>query len=214
MTQKPSPLYKRKSPHRYSKPVILLICEGIRTEPNYFSFLKEKLRLSGLHIGPNCGQNLPIMVSYIKDHLTDLKLEYMFDEIWCICDDDGIAMNRAALNDAFQAGIKVAYSNPCFELWIYLHLQYSSASVSTSQICDKLRLLVPAYSKTWCRFAEVYDNTNAAIRHAKRLREHHEQAGSSLYDNPSTTVDMLVTQLMTQVRATKGTPLHSAALDG
>ncbi len=196
MTQKPSPLYRRKAPHRSSQPVILLICEGTKTEPNYINFLKGKLRLSGLHIGPNCGQNLATMVSYIKDHLQELKFEYMFDEIWCVCDDDGIAVNRAALSAAFQAGIQVAYSNPCFELWLYLHMQYSSAPVSTSQICDKLKLLVPAYNKAWCLFGDVYDSTSTAIRHAKRLREHHEQAGASSYDNPSTTVDLLVTQLM------------------
>ena len=47
--------------------------------------------------------------------------------IWCVFDFDEHPNLSQAITEAAQSGIDVAVSNPCFELWLVLHLQDQTA---------------------------------------------------------------------------------------
>lgn len=95
----------------------------------------------------------------------------------------------AALALAAKAGIKVAVSNPCFELWLLLHHEDCSAHCAD---CDavqvRLRKRVPAYDKTRLRFRDFAGGLDQAIALARKL----DPTGTDHIRNPSTGVWRLV----------------------
>ncbi len=57
-----------------------------------------------------------------------------FDEIWCVFDVDAHPDLNSAVSEARDAGIRTAVSNPCFELWLVLHVQDWTAEVHRHEI--------------------------------------------------------------------------------
>ena len=56
-----------------------------------------------------------------------------YDEIWCVFDIDEHPNVPQAVEEARQVGVEVAVSNPCFELWLVLHIRdRETARESTS----------------------------------------------------------------------------------
>lgn len=105
---------------------ILIVCEG-QTEKLYFeSFpvLAAKVKAIDLQ-----GQSKLKLVELTKDIEETSDTEY--NEIWCVFDmdvkrgADEFADFDNAINKALLLGYKVGYSNDSFELWFYLHYNYS-----------------------------------------------------------------------------------------
>ncbi|MFJ9715057.1 RloB family protein [Streptomyces sp. NPDC101213] len=55
-------------------------------------------------------------------------------QVWCLFDHDNYAYVRDALDQAERAGIGVAFSHPCFEVWRLAH--YKPVSGSFAGVCD------------------------------------------------------------------------------
>ena len=64
-----------------------------------------------------------------------------FDELWCVFDVDQHEGLAEAISDARNNSINVAVSNPCFELWLVLHLRDKTAFSSTVDIQRESRYL-------------------------------------------------------------------------
>ena len=67
-----------------------------------------------------------------------------FDEIWCVFDVDEHPNRSQAIFEARQSDINVAVSNPCFELWLVLHVEGRARPVHRSDIqrdATKLNLI-------------------------------------------------------------------------
>ncbi len=63
------------------------------------------------------------------------KLEEKYlPQVWCLFDHDNYAYVRDALDQAEKAGIGVAFSHPCFEVWRLAH--YKPVSGSFAGVCD------------------------------------------------------------------------------
>jgi len=116
-----------------------------------------------------------------------------FDEIWCVFDHDNHPDLNAALGLARNAGIKVAFSNPCIELWFILHFQDQRAWISGP---DARRL-----SRTLLGCSKVLDGQaletlvtryGDAAERAKALLGMHRANGSPDNENPSSGVWELV----------------------
>ncbi len=109
------------------KKTILIVCEGKNTEPLYFkSFPVLTLRVKTVGIG----QSKLKLIEYTQN----LTKNDTFDEVWCVFDLDikhDIANCVSDFNNAIakgkDLGFKVAYSNDAFELWFYLHYQYTDS---------------------------------------------------------------------------------------
>lgn len=115
-----------------------------------------------------------------------------YDDVWCVFDHDGRDYISKILADAaVSPAVSVAFSNPCFELWYFLHYQYSARSCNQNQMFDNLKNHISNYSKDKDVFSQL-PTWDIAVTHAARLRRDHESAGDLLTDNPSTNVDVLV----------------------
>ena len=177
-------------------PLVLIVCEGERTEPNYFEALKADLRVSVNVEVIGLGQNTDSLV----ERTIELSQEDSYSAVWCVFDRDSFPAGRfnRAIQLAESNGIKVAYSNECFELWYLLHFEYLTSACSRHDYPGKLtRYLSRKYDK---RDRFVYRDTRqhlaTAIRNSKRLLTIHNTTDVGQH-NPSTTVHLLVEALQT-----------------
>jgi hypothetical protein len=170
------------------------VCEGEKTEPNYFvSFPvpKEVITVRGI------GAHTVRLVQRAID-LRDADPE-AYDEVWCVLDRNSFPPERfnQALALAQRAGIKVAYSNEAFELWYLLHFHFYSTAVPRADYMTKLDGLLghPYKKNSGTLYEELEDRQQIAIANARRLLALYEPCNPS-QDNPSTTVHLLVEELL------------------
>lgn len=99
---------------REIKQRFLIVCEGEKTEPNYFKAFRVpkdvKLVVRGL------GQNPSNLMDQTKKWANQEDEDY--NQIWCVFDRDSWTTEdfNNALTKAKNEGIQVAYSNEAFEL--------------------------------------------------------------------------------------------------
>jgi GT2 family glycosyltransferase len=98
----------------------------------YFEHLHlPRVRILVLSTPVNSGLSAPVhVVDRLKDAFANVKRRgeiQIGDEFWVLLDTDHHFRDRnlpgtlQALQEARQAGLEVAVSNPCFELWLLLH---------------------------------------------------------------------------------------------
>lgn len=211
-SRRPRPSRETRSakPKREPYDLILIVCEGEKTEPNYFRDLIAELRLSTANVeiaGEQCGSSPATVVQYAVDRF---QATGGYDRVFCVFDRD-IHPGFAAARDRCHAirrkfGDKAVQfesitSNPCFEYWLILHLRdtrkpYRAAGRKSAGdlALEDLLVLLPQYRKGASIYASLRDGIDNAISRARRGR----QEG---LDNPSTEVDILVEYL----RQVKGT---------
>lgn len=183
----------------------LIVCEGEKTEPNYFkNFPLPPYAIDVRGLGKN-PENL------VKQAIKISRKEKEYDQVWCVFDRDSWTPNdfNTAITYAEQNGIKIAYSNEAFELWYLLHFDYRDTAMSReghkSALTDKLRKaeLIPSkeeYRKNSQNMYEILQSKQGrAIKNAKKLLEQYDPPKPT-DDNPSTTVHLLVEQLNRFVR--------------
>jgi hypothetical protein len=166
----------------------LIVCEGAKTEPQYFvAFKLPSVRVVG------AGKNTKSLVEEairIKDNADT------YDHYWCVFDRDSFPAQ--SFNDALQmanrAGFKVAYSNEAFELWYLLHFSYSDAALSRRLYAEKLtqRLGRPYRKNDPTLYDTLLPMQEQAIKYAAKLLASHGPNHNPEKDNPSTTVHVLV----------------------
>lgn len=169
----------------------LIVCEGEKTEPNYFkSFRVPRDVIDVRGIGDN---TIRIVEEAIR-----LKEKDSYDQVWCVFDRDSFPSDR--FNAAFilseENDIKIAYSNEAFELWYLLHFNYYDSAISRKQYGDKLsELLGYKYEKNSNSiYDDLLDKQPDAIRNAKKLLLNYNPENPEK-DNPSTKVHCLVIEL-------------------
>ncbi|MEG4245380.1 RloB family protein [Microcoleus sp. MON2_D6] len=179
----------------------LIVCEGEKTEPNYFRSFPVDTNVIKLDIKGE-GKNTKSLVEKAIELKNDTESDEK-DRFWCVFDRDNNPKNpndaqnfNAAINIAQNNGIKVAYSNDAFELWYLLHFHYYNAAISRKDYQNMLtKLLGHKYEKNSDTiYEELKDKQQDAIKHAKRLLQEYDRPNPET-DNPSTTVHLLVEEL-------------------
>lgn len=102
---------------------------------------------------------------------------------------------RQALAEAANSGILTAVSNPCFELWLVLHVEDQNAHVHGHDIQRRAHDFGLVDGKSICNGAAeelLLANTSAAVDRAQRLDERHALDGSPPGANPSSGMWRLV----------------------
>lgn len=202
---------------RWSKPpakAILIVTEGEVTEPVYFDELKRRLNLSTVEIevlGAGKGDPRRLAESALeerKQRRKDAKQGRLalskapdFDELWIVFDTDA-PLEQGRYHDgvgfADAKGVRCAESTPCFEFWLLLHLEFTTAPMARfADVKPKLeRMLGCPYAKNSEESAErippLLDHLKKASERAEQVRAHHQQAGTPRPANPSTEVDKLI----------------------
>lgn len=105
---------------------ILIVGEG-QTEKLYFeSFPVLTLTVKAIDLG---GQSKLKLIEATEVIIKNKNIA--FDEVWCVFDMDikqgenEFSDFDNAINSGASKGYKLAYSNDCFELWFYLHYNYT-----------------------------------------------------------------------------------------
>jgi hypothetical protein len=128
-----------------------------------------------------------------------IKDEGDYDQVWCVFDRDSfpvLAFNEA-ISLAQREGIKVAYSNEAFELWYLLHFDFLNTGISRAAY---ITLLTERIGRRYEKNSrDMYDTLESrqqiAIENAKRLLKIYSPCRPA-EDNPSTTVHLLVIELL------------------
>ncbi|HQQ97644.1 MAG TPA: RloB family protein [Cyclobacteriaceae bacterium] len=112
----------------------LIVCEGEKTEPNYFEGLKNDLPPQSVHIEiDGQGRNTLDLVKFAIERRQ--RLGRKLDRTWVVFDKDDFSADsfNSAISLANQEGINTAWSNQAFELWYVLHFHYLDAAIDRDQ---------------------------------------------------------------------------------
>lgn len=101
---------------------ILIVGEGVNTEPSYF----DKFREPGVVVvAKGLGEGTRKLVNDVEGvrNEEEQKQGVPFDEIWVVFDKDSFPDFEQAINEAKAKGYHVAYSNQAIEYWFILHFK-------------------------------------------------------------------------------------------
>jgi hypothetical protein len=121
--------------------------------------------------------------------------------VWCVFDRDQHPNVDALIRQAEDAGVSVAFSHPCFELWLLVHFrQYGAPAAGVcGGLVDEVDGRIAGYKARGKRVAltDVTGRYAHAKEQAERLAKQHERDGISIptQRDPSTDVWRLVDEL-------------------
>ena len=197
-------LLRRRRAMKEPYDVILIVCEGEKTEPNYFTELKKAFRLSNANVRI-CGRGSDPL-SVVNFAVETFRREPEFDRVYCVFDRDRHTTYDTALDRVRRTrlgkGSRIFSipSIPCFEFWLLLHFVYTTRSFDAppgdsicSRVIEELKKYLPAYKKG-CQdiFDTIQDKLDNAISNARKVEQFHQTSGT---DNPSTLVHSMVEYL-------------------
>ena len=117
--------FARKKGRRARYARVLIVCEGEKTEPNYFEALKEHLELNtaNVDVTGECGSSPVSIVEYATRRYRDEhRAGAPFDKVFCVFDRDTHNTYQQALDKIAAAKPKDIFvaitSVPCFEYWL------------------------------------------------------------------------------------------------
>jgi len=219
--------YRRKADKAFFRSVgidprpgasMLIVTEGLNTEPIYFKTLREFFSASAIElVAHGEGKGSPKALTdkalslrkerRVKAKRQELSISQLedFDELWTVFDTDVISAHQRDEGIAYAKDhkVRVASSEPCFEFWLLLHAAkgYTTAPMHT---CDAVTpRLMRAFG--WEAYGKGKSECEVllpplvkqgplitAVRAAEKIRLHHEASGTSYPANPSTDIDRLV----------------------
>lgn len=199
---------------------ILIVCEGKKTEPNYFKHIVDVLKLSSANIeitgdcDPSPDQVYRAAQSLYKK---SQKSNNPYDVVYCVFDRDkhttyndtlNKIKNEARSKNVFEA----ITSDPCFEYWYLLHFQYTTKPFESTGhksrgdcVIDDLKKHIPDYDKACTGyFIHLKGKLKTALNNALKVRKQNKELGG----HPTTKVDILVDTLISEAKMEKAEALR------
>ena len=159
--------------------LIVIASEGKDTERIYFKALAKEYTNPRVHVhilerSENEQNNSS--PEHVLKQLNDYKSQYELeedDELWLVVDKDHWAeamLSRVATECSQEVAMHMALSNPCFELWLLLHLEDAAS-------------LTPEEQMLWMENRRKSKNADPylKVRLRQRMGSYHE----SVYDAPT-----------------------------
>ncbi|MGQ4273406.1 RloB family protein [Terrihabitans sp. B22-R8] len=197
----------RRPAFRQPKRRFIVYCEGQNTEPHYFQALMG--RYPGCLVELKCvgGSGVPFTVAEkAVEKLRAIRAANRrqerssfeeTDQVWAVFDRDEHPKYDEAVKLCEARGVGVARSNPCFELWLILHIEDCEQCASRHDLQNYLRKMRPEYdpnkSKT-LDFAALVTSVEDAEKRAKVQLARRKQ-DSNPFDPPSTSVGELTSRM-------------------
>lgn len=210
-TKKRGPLVnsERKQGTRAQIVRFLIVCEGEKTEPNYFKAFIDNRRSEVKEVNvKGCGCSTCQLINEAKKIQEKLEHERQvpFDRVWLVFDKDEFKDFNKAIADAKKEGMNCAWSNQAFELWYVLHFQYLDTGVDHKQYIGMIedKVMKASKSKTFkykkndvgfYQILHEHGNEDFAFKNAEKLRNRHKGKVDYAAHNPRTEVDLLVNEL-------------------
>jgi hypothetical protein len=185
----------RRPPFRDPQPTILIVCEGEKTEPQYFKGFQKACRNPRVTIEVAKEHGVPwTLVNIAKECKRDAEAaarserddNLAFDSVWCVFDVDEHPRVSDAKVMARDNGIELAISSPCFELWLLLHFRENPGMRDRTRMKRLLAEHVPDYDKSG-DFATYAAGYRQAVNRAKRMDQSAADDGD-VGRNPTTGV--------------------------
>ncbi|EAI3764214.1 RloB domain-containing protein [Campylobacter coli] len=176
---------------RKENEVILIVCEGKKTEVDYLRQLKDYLKLNNVRIDIFSSKN-PSPLKVVK-FAKEKSEEYFYNKIYCVFDKDTHLDFNEAKQKCEQCNFEAIISNPCFEFWILLHFEYTTKPFGTNSPCKELidndlKKYIKDYTKNY-NFANIIkQNLDIAIAHVQQANK---VAESNNYISSYTFMDKL-----------------------
>lgn len=190
--------YRRSSGTiRHIRNRILILCEGKKTEPNYFSKFPVKIDVK-IDVEGSGKNTLSLVEEAIRIGKEAARRHKNYNQIWCIFDRDSFPAEN--FNKAFTVAernkIRIAYSNQCIELWFLLHYIFFDSAIDRKDYIVKLsELMERKYEKNSDEtYALLKSKQSTAIKNARQLSKRYLPCNPEK-DNPSTNVQELVEAL-------------------
>lgn len=200
--------FGRRLPIRSALTRFTLFTEGENTEPSYFQSLRTAL-------GPTIAIKIYALGSSPIDIAKD-AVKYVAQnelrgadatehQVWAVFDHDDHHDFNVAIALCEQNSVRVAYSSPCFELWLLLHLE-DYQKPNTSRVVQKLlEKKLPSYKLGRGKLPDC----TALIAHVETAEKRAEQllarsrGEGALFGNPSTTVFELTRAIRAAAEASR-----------
>ncbi len=186
----------RRGPTR-SGNLVLVVCEGRKTEQNYFRSTKNRWKIGRLTIAAANESTAPINIVEKavarRDEFKERK-RIEFDQVWCVFDHDEHETFDKALTEAAKNNIQVAFSIPCFEFWYLLHFEYTTRPFRDfSEVARQLKKHLASYNKDTDYTEQLFPRMEEAIANALKVRDDLKKTGA---ERPITNVDRLMNILV------------------
>ena len=199
--------FRRKLARRSPYDMVLIVCEGEKTEPNYFRAMIDDLQLNtaNIKIAKNIAGSSPRNV--VDTGRKEYNKEKDYDAVYCVFDKDQHPSYVEALDIIRREKARgkrgcpmhAITSVPCFEFWLLLHFTYTTkgfdaghGSICANVISD-LKTYIYSYGKgDTTIYQSTRDHLSTAISNAKKVERHCRRSGT---DTPSTDIYKLVEYL-------------------
>ena len=201
---------KQKKDHRKSslsrrqgvreiKQSFLIVCEGEKTEPDYFKAFR--MTAATVKAVGQAMNTMTLVNNAISIREADRLKKREYDQCWVVFDKDDFPASdfNQAIQLAEKNGFRVAYSNQAFEYWFLLHYNLYTGPIHRNQYKDMLTKLTGLqYNKTEGFGAVMYNLLLA--RQQQAIKSAEAVLAEISYGNPaeeesSTTVHKLVIEL-------------------
>jgi len=190
--------YSRRVETRYLRDRILILCEGKKTEPNYFRKFPLNVELVEIDVRGTGANTLSLVENAVRRGQDAASEGRPYNQIWCVFDRDSFPPGKfnLAFKVADESRIHIAYSNQCFELWYLLHYHFNDAAIERHEYARRLTEFIGRrYRKNDENMYNLLKERQAdAIRNAKKLLDRYDPCNPEK-DDPSTTVHTLVETL-------------------
>ncbi len=186
---------RRRVAVRTPKRTFLVFCEGTKTEPDYLKALRQDpaVRDSAsvdIRVDLEASGAVPLtLVNAAAEARTRTAREQgEVDEVWCLFDVEW-PRNHPDLPEAKAKAdrydVRLAISNPCFELWLVLHFEDHTAWLDNQAVRKLIRHHDRSLGKGLDGTQYMPRRANAA-RRARALAAKHAGDGTEFPDdNPS-----------------------------
>lgn len=193
---------KRKVATRPPRKTLVVFCEGEKTEPQYLLALRQEPFVrdaAAVDIRVQTGRGGAVPLTLVTLATTarakSAAEEAEIDEFWCVFDVEW-PRNHPHLPEAIAKaeanGIRLAISNPCFELWLILHYRNHGSWLDNGAAVELRRQLDRSTNKS-LDAAKYMSLIEDAVRRAAGLDGRHQRDGSKFpHNNPSSGMHYLI----------------------
>ena len=179
-----------------------MFCEGTRTEPDYIKALKLEpaVRESAsvdIRIDLEASGAVPLTLvnAAAEARARSTEEQGELDQVWCLFDVEWPRNHpdlREARARAEGSGVRLAISNPCFELWLALHFESHTAWLDNDD-ARRLRREHDKSSGKGLDGSQYMPRRADAARRARALTDKHADDGREFpKDNPSSGMYLLL----------------------
>ena len=149
---------RRQPAKRAAYDRILIVCEGSKTEPNYFEEIRQIARIPSADVSilhSAVGTDLLTVVKFANTEFC--KRAKAYERVYAVFDRDDHATYANAIHKAEATNLKndegkavvfdAVVSVPNFELWFLLHFVDIQAFLHRDVVLVRLREHIPGYAK-------------------------------------------------------------------